>query len=155
EGLPDYGPLLESCKKSEVKYAENVLFLEGFGSILYRAGQFQAAIDQLEKANKIMPRNNPTIRFFLAMAHHQLAHSGKARQWLYRAVKEMEADAGLDQRFRRGLGWGSVRPLTGGLGGLNDVQTENEWIGRCMVQLLSREAETLIKGPPPPEKPNK
>src|SRR5215469_15937740 len=115
--------------------------------MFYRAGQFQAAIEQLEKANKLMPRHNPAGKFLLAMAHHQLKHADEAQKWLKRAVEEMEADAGLDQRFRRGLGWGSVRPLAGGLGGRNDDQspvapsearnhprepTENEWIGRCM-----------------------
>jgi serine/threonine protein kinase/tetratricopeptide (TPR) repeat protein len=61
------------------------------GVAQYRAGNFQAAVEALEKAEELDPDKQLAINgFFLAMAQWQLANQDQARQWYDRAVAWME-----------------------------------------------------------------
>jgi tetratricopeptide (TPR) repeat protein len=50
------------------------------GAAHYRAGDWQAAVDALEKADGMLEKGDRAHRMFLAMAHWQLGEKEKARQ---------------------------------------------------------------------------
>ncbi len=72
------------------------------GSVLYRAGRFEEAIQRLNANTDIL--NN---WLFLAMAHHRLGHAAEARQWLDKMIQweaKQKADAKpLEWQHRVGL----------------------------------------------------
>src|SRR5262249_42907018 len=96
------------------------------GAALYRAGRFAEAIGPLREANTAWESRKATMDspaytwFFLAMAHHQLAHAEEARQWLDKGIEWMDRET-----RNNGLPWNL----------------------RLTLQLLRREAEALLKGP--------
>jgi uncharacterized protein HemY len=57
------------------------------GIALYRLGQYQAAIDALEKSTSLLPGADIADALFLAMAHGQLGHQAEAREWLASGVE--------------------------------------------------------------------
>ena len=76
------------------------------GVALYRAGEYRAAIDALEKSEKLgHGREFGFNAFFLAMAHWQIGHKDKdeARRWYKKAVSWMEKSKPNDDELRRFL----------------------------------------------------
>ncbi len=74
------------------------------GVALYRAGEYRAAIDALEKSEKLgHGREFGFNAFFLAMAHWQIGHKDKdeARRWYKKAVSWMEKSKPNDDELRR------------------------------------------------------
>ncbi len=61
------------------------------GAVLYRRGQFPAALEQLDKG-VLSEGDGGTARncLFLAMTHYQLGHAKEARGFLEKAVKQMD-----------------------------------------------------------------
>jgi hypothetical protein len=59
--------------------------------VLYRAGQFEAAIQRLNQSIALHGRGGtPWDWLFLAMAHGRLGHMEEARRWLEKAVPAVE-----------------------------------------------------------------
>ena len=57
----------------------------------FRAGNWQGAVEALEKSSALLGDNDVSINaFFLAAAHWQLGHKGEARMLHERAVQWME-----------------------------------------------------------------
>jgi hypothetical protein len=57
--------------------------LNTLGAILYRAGRFDEAVQQLGRAVDLRGADDsPYDALFLAMAHQQLGHGEEARRWL-------------------------------------------------------------------------
>ena len=56
----------------------------------YRAGDWKAAIEALEKSTQLRAGGDPSVWFFLAMAHWQKGEKDQARQWYDKAVNRME-----------------------------------------------------------------
>jgi serine/threonine protein kinase/tetratricopeptide (TPR) repeat protein len=70
---------------------ESSIFLNTLGVALYRAGDWKAAIEALEKAEALAPDKELAYDgLFLAMAHWQLGHADEARTWYDRSVAWME-----------------------------------------------------------------
>jgi tetratricopeptide (TPR) repeat protein len=98
------------------------------GATLYRAGRFAEAIKPLNEASAAAARGEGGIPalspaytwFFLAMANHQLGQAEEGRQWLDKAVKQMEQDTQNKDAF---------------------------WNRRLTLYLFHREAENLLHGP--------
>jgi tetratricopeptide (TPR) repeat protein len=69
----------------------------------YRAGDWQASIEALEKAMALRKNASgvATEWFFLAMAHQQLGHEAQARQWYKKAELWMDRHAPKDEEFQR------------------------------------------------------
>jgi tetratricopeptide (TPR) repeat protein len=69
----------------------------------YRAGNWQAAVEALEKADAMIEGGDRPHRMFLAMAHWQLGNQDKARQRYAQGAAWIAAHAQNDeeqQRFR-------------------------------------------------------
>jgi tetratricopeptide (TPR) repeat protein len=85
-------PLLKLAQKAAAKDPTYPFHATALGLLLYRAGRFEEAVKQL---NKAMPKN-PSKEgrgadwFFLAMSHHRLGHTEEAKKRLAKAVRSME-----------------------------------------------------------------
>ena len=92
----------------------------------YRAGQFDKAIEQLQKSSEGNWRANAANWLVLAMAHQRLGHADEARHWFDKAVQWID-NSGLESPRN------SVDPL-------RSLHPHDSVA--CMV--LRREAETLL-----------
>jgi tetratricopeptide (TPR) repeat protein len=108
------------------------------GAVLYRAGQYEDALKEFEESMRIRAETSSgtsakpdtkeesaTIMafdwLFLAMAHHRLGHVEDTRAWLRKAISSME-----QTEYERSL------------------EAVFSWKARLELQLLRREAESLI-----------
>jgi hypothetical protein len=92
--------------------------LNTFGSLLYRAAQFEAAITRLKEGLAMSGQGGePRDWIFLAMTHQALGHADEARDWLTRSVQRIDSPASASL----------------------------PWEERLELQLLRREAEALIR----------
>jgi len=76
-------------------------FWTTLGVAHYRAGEWNAAIEALEKSMELRPRADPSCGFFLAMACWQKGDTEQARSWYGKAVQWMEKDNPEDAEERR------------------------------------------------------
>jgi tetratricopeptide (TPR) repeat protein len=110
---------------------KNISHTFALGATLYRAGRFAEAIKPLNEASAAAARGEGGIPalspaytwFFLAMANHQLGQAEEGRQWLDKAVKQMEQDTQNKDAF---------------------------WNRRLTLHLFHREAENLLNAPAKP-----
>jgi len=63
------------------------------GTAQYSAGNWQAAIDALDRSLRLSKRDSAMNAFFLAMAHWQLGQKDDARQWYDNAVRMKDHDS--------------------------------------------------------------
>jgi serine/threonine-protein kinase len=76
--------------------------LNTLGIARYAAGDWQAAVEALEKSDALTGSKELAFNgFFLAMAHHKLKHAEEARRWYDRAVQWMENYAPVHDELRR------------------------------------------------------
>jgi tetratricopeptide (TPR) repeat protein len=125
-------PLADRDRKAAVECAQRgskiVLPNQGFahairGAILYRDGQFDAALASLEEGVKLYGEfRTPYEVFFLALTHHRLGHAEEAEKFL-----------------RQGIDLLKTTP-------------PNTWELTIAWPQLRREAEQVIKGKPDSEK---
>jgi WD40 repeat protein/serine/threonine protein kinase len=100
---------------------------EAHGAALYRAGDFKAAEKTLTEAvGKPNQGDTASPKLFLAMTQHQLKNSAAAREWLAKAVQQIE---------------NATHPANQGV-----ATAYPSWEERVVWQVLRREAETLITG---------
>jgi tetratricopeptide (TPR) repeat protein len=129
-GAVDDPKLLVERMEKAVKSDHTSWYYAGtLGAALYRAGRFDEAVRRIEGANKLQGKGGvPQDWLFLAMAHHRLRHAEQARKWLDQAVRAIkQADP--------------KKPPTGA-----------RWSERIEIQLLRREAQTLIHRAAPKSK---
>jgi WD40 repeat protein/tetratricopeptide (TPR) repeat protein len=92
------------------------------GAALYRAGDFDAAVRELNLAVEKDGRGGSVeAQLFMAMAHHRLKHAKAAKVWYDRAL----------QQFHR-------------------LSQQSPWQVRLWWQLLGKEAESLLQAAPQP-----
>jgi serine/threonine protein kinase/uncharacterized protein HemY len=131
EATADFLPVLELAEKNVARHPKNYWYPICLGAARYRAGQFQAAIQQLEARNaEARDENEPHTCLFLAMAHHRLGHAEAATRWLAKATRWIEQAP-------------TQRPPV-------------DWHYVVQVQIVHQEAERLVKEPahnPPAGKP--
>lgn len=70
------------------------------GVARYRNGEWNGAIEALEKSVKLIGGSNPTHLFFLAMAHEQLGQPDDARVWFARGVADVERRGSTEETMR-------------------------------------------------------
>jgi WD40 repeat protein/Tfp pilus assembly protein PilF len=110
----------------------NYLVARALGAALVRAGQYEAAIAQLEQAGELRPEGAPWVWTWAAIAHHRLGKKEAANQalrkvtaWIKQAQQSNEGQESTWQRL--------------------------PWTERVVLEALHREATQLIQ-PPKEEK---
>ena len=89
---------------------DEAMYLNTYGVALYRAGRFAEAVPALGKSLEVGQGENAAFDlFFLAMAHHRLAHREEARGCFDRAVRWVAAQKNYERQLRR-----RTRPLPRG-----------------------------------------
>jgi tetratricopeptide (TPR) repeat protein len=132
-GMPDAAKVVQMADRA-VRAVAAPHYLHTLGLAHYRAGQFDAAIQQLHKSIDGNWSANAANWLVLAMAHQRLGHAAEAQKWFDRAVDWIDNPSpGLRSLHR------------------HDVLA-------CLV--LRREAKTLLDAGPPvvaedQEEPNK
>ena len=71
------------------------------GVTFYRTGEWDAAIEALEKSLESQPRADASGRLFLAMAYWQKGDKEQARRWYDKAVAWMEKNPAKNDDFAR------------------------------------------------------
>jgi WD40 repeat protein/serine/threonine protein kinase/Flp pilus assembly protein TadD len=106
------------------------------GAVLYRSGQFEAAVKRFNSSlTGPVAAAQPWDCFFLAMAQQRLGRAGEARDLLARGVAWMEA-----ANRQEGGSLGNTRPGW------------DQWRERVIARALRREAEKLVREEKPAAK---
>jgi serine/threonine protein kinase/Flp pilus assembly protein TadD len=92
---------VELAKKGIGLDPKDVQLPSTLGVAHYRAGNWQDAIEWLEKSMALRTGGDSFDRFFLAMAHWQLGNKDEARKWYAKAVEWMDANKPQDQQLLR------------------------------------------------------
>jgi tetratricopeptide (TPR) repeat protein len=120
--LQDYSRAIELAKAAVAQSASGGR-LNTLGAILYRAGKFDEAIRQLERAIEVHGAGGTTVdALFSAMAHHKLGHADQAKHWLRIGTAAEAVEVG--------------QPV---------VVSDMSWIGRLENEILRRESRALIE----------
>jgi tetratricopeptide (TPR) repeat protein len=129
--VPDPKPLVERMEKEFQTGPAPWWYFSTLGAALYRAERFDDAVRRIEEGIELQGKGGmPQEWLFLAMAHQRLGHAAQARKW-------------LDQT-RRAIEPGDPKKPAPGAG--------SSWSDRIEIQLLRREAQTLIDRPAPGSK---
>jgi serine/threonine-protein kinase len=130
----DWAALVRSVDDSRSQDSTSYYTLRLLGRVYYRAGRYDAALTQLERAiqlARLQDRDFIAIEMaFLAMAHHRLGHAAEAKRWL----KRMQTT--IAERDRR---W--VKDKDSAL--VND-----SWVNRITETIFRCEAEALLDAVP-------
>jgi tetratricopeptide (TPR) repeat protein len=114
---------LQNAERARADNPKSAAHLVAVAALLYRTGQFQPALQQLEKAQALRGLEDaPTDWLLLAMTQQRLGRPDDARKWLDKAVQAQDAPAAKGTRT---------------------------WQERLELGLLRKEAEALVKGPKP------
>ncbi|PHR94866.1 MAG: hypothetical protein COA78_31330 [Blastopirellula sp.] len=120
--LEDYAPAIQLARHTVEQEPGNKQHLNGLGAILMRAGRYDAAKVELEKALAVSESDNTSssyIRYFLAMTEHHLDHKQTAQDHLLDANNEATKE-------------------------LEDVENPPAWNRKLTLELLRKEAEEMI-----------
>jgi tetratricopeptide (TPR) repeat protein len=83
-------------------YPESACCWQALGAANYRLGNYQVAVENLEKSTELQKDGGDAGQwFFLAMAHGRLGHSDAARQGFDRGVRWMQGRRNRDEIPRR------------------------------------------------------
>jgi len=131
DAVADFSGPVALAEKAVQSDPKSSRYLKALGSILYRAGRYEEAIQRLTESDRLVQDPDPESGsshaytwFFLAMAHHKLGHDAEAKQWLDKAV------GWLDNVMRRHDDGTGARL---------------SWNRRLTLKLLRQEAEALVK----------
>lgn len=118
--------LVQLAEAAVADVPENVQYLTTFGAALFRAKRYDEAIQKLDQALRSSDQKRPAQTWlFLAMAHQRLGHAEEAKKWLSTATEW------IDKAMQRNPKDTQGRALS--------------WDQRVELQLLRREAETLMQ----------
>jgi tetratricopeptide (TPR) repeat protein len=132
DAVADYPRLVQWAERQSAAQSNTFPHRATLGAALYRAGRLDKAAQRLQEDNASWEQasigcplegSKPTVFspaymwFFLALAHHRLAHAEEARRWLDKAIQWM------DQEIRN---------------------TSPSWSRTFTLQLLRREAVSLL-----------
>jgi tetratricopeptide (TPR) repeat protein len=130
-GLPDYAPLLQRMQEFVSRASMSYPFARAYAATLYRANQFEKALEQLNRAMTLRTQPSPSVWVFLAMSHHRLNHNEEAKKWLDQAntwIKQARETKATDALNPDTLSWSNL-----------------PWTERLTLEVLQREAESLIQ----------
>ena len=92
---------VESAEEASLLAEHDVGYSNTLGVMQYRAGDWKAATDTLQRSIDLRLRGNGTDLFCLAMAHWRLGEEHQARKLYDQAVEWMEANRPDAPEFRR------------------------------------------------------
>jgi tetratricopeptide (TPR) repeat protein len=122
QAAKDPALVVELALKAVNSDPDNAGYRFTLGAALYRAGDFDAAVRELNLAvEKDREGGSVQAKLFLAMAHHQLKHPKAANDWYARALEQ----------FRQ-------------------VSQRLTWMERIGLHLLGEEAKGLLPAPAKP-----
>jgi tetratricopeptide (TPR) repeat protein len=130
DAVADWTPLARWAEQTLAADAKDVDRLSVLGAVLYRAGRFDEAARRLHQAEAAfqktpVPSAAWSIAYtwlFLALTHERLGHADQARQWLDRAVREIDNPPAATAKMNR------------------------LWVRQQAFRLLRREAEQQLQG---------
>jgi len=100
--LRDPGQALTHARKAVELAPDNGVFWNTLGVAHYRNGDWQVAIESLNKSNALLKGNYLSFNgFFLAMAHWKLNEKEKARAWYDQAVAWMDRNHPQNEELQR------------------------------------------------------
>ncbi len=90
DAVSDWPPVIALAEKAAKSDPKSLRYATGLGTVLYRAGRFEEAIQRLAQTDGLVkapagrgPDASPADAwFFLAMAHHRLGRAEEAKKWL-------------------------------------------------------------------------
>ena len=136
DAIEDWTPLTHWAEKTLTADPNSFDRLNALGALLYRAGRFEEAARRLREADAAFRQaNRPTMTIastwlFLALAHERLGHPDEARQWLAKAVREIDQPsperAKINQVWNRRLTLGLLRREAEALVGRADNKTDHQ-----------------------------
>ena len=100
ERFRDPKQAVELAKRAVDLEPNNQLYRNTLGVAQYRAGDFQAAVEALNKSIELRKGGDSFDWFFLAMAHWRLDKKEEARRWYDKAVASMEKDSPQNEELR-------------------------------------------------------
>ena len=121
-GLSDYAPAIRLARTALEEMPEDQQYLIGLGAVQMRAGQFQEALGNLDKAvelSKTAKSSEAYAYYFRAMTEEHLSRRDDARKSLIKANELAEKE-------------------------LNDEALPTAWNRRMTLELLRKEAEALV-----------
>ncbi|HZT81712.1 MAG TPA: tetratricopeptide repeat protein, partial [Gemmataceae bacterium] len=124
DAVPDLKPLLLRAERAAAASPGHAPALQAWGALLYRSGQYAAAVQRLEEAAKSRKAADPLDALLLAMAHQRAGRPDEARKWL------RQASEAINEASRQ-------KPEAGG----------PTWGQRLAWQVLHKEAGELVKRP--------
>ena len=90
QAVKDPALVVQLARKAVNSDPDNGGYREILGAALYRAGDFDAAVDELNLAVEKHGRGGSVeAKLFLSMAHHRLKHPKAAKDWHARAVQQI------------------------------------------------------------------
>jgi tetratricopeptide (TPR) repeat protein len=90
QAVDDPALVVQLARKAVNSDPDNGNYRETLGAALYRAGNFEAAVRELNLAVEKGRRGGSVeAKLFLAMAHHQLNHPRAANDWYARALEQV------------------------------------------------------------------
>jgi WD40 repeat protein/serine/threonine protein kinase/tetratricopeptide (TPR) repeat protein len=120
----DPAALVKLARAAVARDPKNPAYLRPLGPALYRAGQFEQAVEQLRKSLKAQGGEEDAWTWlFLAMACHRTGQEGEAGEWLTKATRWIEQT----EQAR------------------TSADSGPSWDGRLELRLLRTEAESLLK----------
>jgi Flp pilus assembly protein TadD len=81
----DLTPLVGLLREAPDGDPGKYLCARALGAILYRQGQTEEAVKQLEAAGKLRPQPSPSVWLLLALAHQRAGRPEQGKEWLSKA----------------------------------------------------------------------
>jgi tetratricopeptide (TPR) repeat protein len=101
EAVEDWQPVLKLARMAVESLPDSIQYQNTLGTVLFRAGQPDEAIEQLLSVNEQVDTESPAANvspaytwFALALACHRVGQSDQAQQWREKAVNGMTENLG-------------------------------------------------------------
>jgi WD40 repeat protein/serine/threonine protein kinase/tetratricopeptide (TPR) repeat protein len=126
--VPDPARPVHLVERIAASVPKNYTVISTLGAALFRAGRFEEAVKRLDeavaasKSTELVQMSVVYNWLFLAMAHYRLGHAEESRQWLEKAIREIDRAT-------------SGKP---------EVAAGNTWNRRVTFLILRREAEAML-----------
>jgi len=133
DAVANLAPAAELAQQAVGAHANDAFYVVTLGAVLYRAGRFDEAAEQLarlshtwDETGKTPTRSSPAYAWYLlAMTQQRLGRHDEAQQTLERAVRRHEQEIAQDEDPTAGIAWNR----------------------RLTLRLLRQESESTIGAP--------